>query len=98
VSESVVFENADRRIEGWSLNLSRGGLRAILDEMVEMGEEFEITLGSDAEPRSGRVVWVREEKGGSIVGIAFLDTEGSIPPPPDLDPSGDGSPSEPQNP
>ena len=82
VSESVLFEAEGRRIDGWSLNLSRGGIRAILDEMVEMGEEFEITVGTDAEPRAGRIVWVREDKGGCIVGVAFLDTEGSVPPPP----------------
>ncbi|HHH29618.1 MAG TPA: PilZ domain-containing protein [Polyangiaceae bacterium] len=82
VSESVLFEAEGRRIDGWTLNLSRGGIRAILDDMVEMGEEFEITVGTDAEPRAGRVVWVREDKGGCIVGVAFLDSEGSVPPPP----------------
>lgn len=82
VSESVLFEADGRRIEGWSLNLSRGGIRAILDEMVQTGEEFEITVGTDAEPRAGRIVWVRGDKGGCIVGVAFLDTEGSVPPPP----------------
>jgi len=82
VSESVLFEADDRRIEGWSLNLSRGGIRAILDEVVEVGEEYEITVGTDAEPRTGRIVWVRQDKGGSIVGVAFLDTDGSVPPPP----------------
>ena len=92
-SEVVVFEDDDRRIEGWSLNMSRGGLRAILDVMVEMGEEFEITVGMDAEPRTGRIVWVREEKGGSIVGVAFLDTDGSVPPPPGEPPLGLTGPS-----
>lgn len=95
VSEAVIFANDDRRIDGWSLNLSRGGLRAILDEMVELGEEFEITIGADDEPRSGRIVWVREEKGGAIVGVAFLDGEGSVPPPPKSEPPGPGGPSAP---
>jgi PilZ domain len=88
VSESVVFEGDGRRIDGWSLNLSRGGLRAILDEVVAVGEDFEITLGSDDEPRPGRIVWVREDKGGAIVGVSFLDAEGSVPPPPGDTPLG----------
>ena len=83
VSEAVSFVEGDRVIDGWSLNISRGGLRAILDELVDVGDEFEITIGGDAESRRGRIVWVREEKGGSIVGVAYLDSEGSVPPPPE---------------
>ncbi|MEZ4446757.1 MAG: PilZ domain-containing protein [Polyangiaceae bacterium] len=88
VSEAVVFRNEEREVEGWSLNMSRGGLRAILDEMVSVGDEFDVTVGEDAEPRLGRIVWVRQEKGGAIVGLAFLDAEGSVPPPPGTDPGG----------
>ncbi len=90
VSESVVFQDGDRVVEGWSLNISRGGLRAVLDEVVAIGDEFDITVGGDTEPRRGRIVWVRHEKGGAIVGVAFLDAEGSVPPPPaDEDPAPD---------
>jgi hypothetical protein len=32
------------RLEGWALNVSRGGLRVILEESVELGAEFEITM------------------------------------------------------
>jgi hypothetical protein len=84
VSDAVHFKQGDRVLVGWSLNLSRGGLRVILEETVEVGEEFEITLGEDEEPRPGRIVWAREEKGGAIVGVSFLDTDGSVPPPPHL--------------
>ena len=88
VSELVKFkqktDDGFRLVEGWSLNLSRGGLRAILDEAVQVGEEFEITMGDDAEPRPGKIVWVRPEKGGAIVGVSFSDNDESVPPPPDV--------------
>jgi hypothetical protein len=62
-------------LEGWALNVSRGGVRVILEEKVELGAEFEIVLsaesGLDVE-RSGRVVWIQEEPDGTIVGIEFL--------------------------
>ncbi|HEX3345665.1 MAG TPA: PilZ domain-containing protein, partial [Polyangiaceae bacterium] len=48
-------------LEGWALNVSRGGVRVILEEKVELGSEFEVTLstGEDAAtPLVGRVVWV----------------------------------------
>ena len=33
-----------RVLEGWALNVSRGGVRVILEENVEPGTEFEVTL------------------------------------------------------
>jgi len=87
VNETVVFHRDGESIDGWSLNISRGGLRAILDESVEVGDEFEMAFGDDEQRRPVRVVWAREEKGGAIVGVAFLDiAEGSIPPPPSIEP------------
>lgn len=67
---------------GWALNISRGGLRAILDEPIELGAEVEVTI-ADGEPRLSRIVWIQEEPDGAIVGVEFLDVEGplSIPPP-----------------
>jgi hypothetical protein len=71
--------------EGWALNVSRGGLRAILEEKVELGQEFEIEVGTDDGPaRHGRIVWVQEEPDGVIVGIEFTSLSGthkSAPPP-----------------
>lgn len=31
-------------LEGWALNVSRGGIRVILEDKVEPGEEFDITV------------------------------------------------------
>jgi hypothetical protein len=55
--------------------VSRGGLRVILEERVELGAEFEITIQeTGAEPTTlhcGRVVWVQEEPDGVVAGIEF---------------------------
>lgn len=87
VTERVSLKTEDgKELEGWALNVSRGGLRAILEDKVILGQKFEITLGSD-EPlhRTGRIVWVQEEPDGVIVGIEFTGMSGtqqSVPPPP----------------
>lgn len=31
-------------LEGWALNVSRGGVRVILEQNVELGAEFEVTI------------------------------------------------------
>ena len=73
--------------EGWALNVSRGGLRVILEEKVELGQEFEIEVGTDdGTSRHGRIVWMQEEPDGVIVGIEFTSLSGthkSAPPPAD---------------
>jgi hypothetical protein len=62
-------------LEGWALNVSRGGLRVILEERVELGAEFEITISEggveSGAPQSGRIVWVQEEPDGVVAGIEF---------------------------
>ncbi len=69
---------------GWALNISRGGVRAILEQKVALGEEFDVTVGEESQlKRRGRIVWLQEEPDGLIVGIEFLNsTGGSMPPPP----------------
>lgn len=87
VTERVNLKGEDgKAYEGWALNVSRGGLRAILEEKVVLGQKFEITIGTDNELiRSGRIVWVQEEPDGVIVGLEFTGLSGthkSAPPPP----------------
>ncbi len=69
-------------LEGWALNVSRGGVRVILEENVELGAEFEVTLsggasadgdGATTEPRMGSIVWVQEEPDGVVAGIKFQE-------------------------
>lgn len=89
VSDRVTFYLDDREITGWALNLSRGGLRAIVEDPVELGVEYEIAIG-EAARRTGQIVWIQEEPDGAIVGVSFRDEEGGAPseppgppPPPD---------------
>lgn len=87
VTERVNLKGEDgKAYEGWALNVSRGGLRAILEEKVVLGQKFEITIGTDSElTRAGRIVWVQEEPDGVIVGLEFTGLSGthkSAPPPP----------------
>ena len=67
-----------KELEGWALNLSRGGLRCILEEKVELGAEYFVTLGDgeDVGARRARVVWVQEEPDGVIVGVEFVGLSG----------------------
>jgi hypothetical protein len=72
--------SAGALFEGWALNVSRGGLRVILEQSIELGAEFEVTMtGSalgddDGVPRVGRIVWVQEEPDGVVAGIEFRQT------------------------
>lgn len=66
-------------ISGWLLNLSDSGLRAIVEDSIEAGVQLELTIGDSEQRRPARVVWVREEKGGSVLGVSFLD-QGHDPP------------------
>ena len=67
-------EGAALSIDGWALNLSRGGVRAIIEEPIALGAELRVAVG-EAPLRPGRIVWIQEEPGGAIVGVQFLDAE-----------------------
>jgi hypothetical protein len=75
-------------LEGWALNVSRGGVRVILEDKVDLGSEFEVTLGNEqsAQPYVGRIVWVQEEPDGVVAGVEFRGISGTHdsarPPPP----------------
>jgi hypothetical protein len=64
-------------LEGWALNISRGGVRVILEEKIEPGTHFEVSLvgrptGTDLpSPQVGRVVWIQEEPDGVVAGLEF---------------------------
>lgn len=85
-SDRVLFQLPDgRTVEGWMLNVSRGGLRAIVEDPLERDVEVDVLIGEALTGRPARIVWVKAEKGGSVVGVAFLDTTSAPPPPPDPD-------------
>ncbi|HSN98482.1 MAG TPA: PilZ domain-containing protein [Candidatus Nanopelagicales bacterium] len=80
-SERVRFSIRGREVDGWTLNQSPGGLRAILEEPLELGDEIEVHVGA-ADARPGRIVWIQDEPDGAIVGVAYLDVEGGEGEPP----------------
>lgn len=75
VSSRVALKSKSGAVlEGWALNVSRGGIRVILEEKVELGDELEVTISTGDEssvPVIGRVVWVQEEPDGVVAGIEF---------------------------
>lgn len=81
VSERVVCQRASgETIEGWALNVSRGGVRAIFEVPVELGEEVHVSIGEGegSLARRGRVVWKQDEPDGTILGIEFYRSSVAI--------------------
>ena len=81
VASRVTLTSPAGALEGWALNVSRGGVRVILEHRVELGAEYQVALAEDGAdsragppaPRPGRVVWVQEEPDGVVAGIEFRD-------------------------
>lgn len=87
VSYRLTFFRGDDELPGWALNISRGGLRAVIEEHVEVGDAFEIQIGDELTRRKGQVVWTQEEPDGTIVGVSFLERLTEAPAGVDLDAS-----------
>jgi PilZ domain len=85
-TERVRVRGESFQTAGWTLNISRGGARLVLEEAVELGALYQMEIGFEPEPRQVKIIWAQDEADGQIVGVQFLDTEGSIPPPPVTDP------------
>lgn len=80
-TERVTLRGPGFETHGWTLNVSRGGMRAIVEEPVKSGVEYELIVGDAAgSARKVAVVWVQDEADGQIVGVRFLDVVGSMPP------------------
>jgi hypothetical protein len=83
VSDRVTLRSdCGKLLEGWALNVSRGGVRVILEEPVEPGTRYEVTLtggvgpAHQASPQMGCVVWVQDEPDGVVAGIEFRPENG----------------------
>ena len=87
VSYRVAFLRGTVEIPGWALNLSKGGIRAIIEERVELGEELDVHIPEIQVERRGRVVWAQDEPDGTIVGISFHERLETPPPGVELDTS-----------
>ena len=74
VSVRVAFFRGEREIPGWALNMSRTGLRAIVeDEHIDVVSEISVRVGDDPVHRGVRVVWTSPEPDGTIVGLEFFE-------------------------
>lgn len=73
-SDRVVLRVGDGQVEipAWTLNVSRGGLRLVVEEPVVIGGCYSVSIG-DSAPRQAQVIWVREEADGQIAGLKFLE-------------------------
>ena len=80
-------EAASDELPGWALNISRGGLRAIIEDRVQIGDEFEIQIGDEPTLRQGQIVWTQDEPDGTIVGVSFRERLEEAPPGVELDAS-----------
>lgn len=79
-TERVELDVDGRLVHGWTLNVSRGGMRVVIDESLEVAREVTARLGDEA-PRPARVVWARDEGGGQILGLEFLRPRSESPAP-----------------
>ncbi len=80
-TERVTLRGPGFETHGWTLNVSRGGIRAIVEEPLKAGGEYDLVVGdAEASMRKVAVVWVQDEADGQIVGVRYLDVEGSVPP------------------
>lgn len=83
-SERVVLSlrgpKGTTEIEAWTLNVSRGGLRVVIEDPVHVGGVYLAAVG-DTAARPAKVIWVREEADGQIAGMKFEDVEGGEVPP-----------------
>lgn len=80
-TERVSLRGPSFQTTGWTLNVSRGGARLVVEDSVEPGSFYHLTMGQSAE-REVRIVWVQDEADGQIVGVQFVDIDGSVPEPP----------------
>jgi hypothetical protein len=80
-TDRVTLRGPGFETQGWTLNVSRGGMRAIVEEPVKSGAEYELIVGGEEKSaRKVAVVWVQDEADGQIVGVRYLDVVGSMPP------------------
>ncbi len=84
-SERVLIRGSGFETHGWTLNVSRGGIRAIVEDPLVQGSEYQLTVGDEESSlaRRASVVWLQDESDGQIVGLKYLDVEDSPLPPKD---------------
>jgi hypothetical protein len=85
ISARLTLRSGTTEYDGWALNISRGGIRVVIEGRVHLGQVIAVEGydpdNMDAPARRARVVWSQDEPDGSVVGMEFLDADDSIPPP-----------------
>ena len=85
VSEKITVKKLEGGKEGevvstgWAINMSRSGIRAILEERILAGVDYAVTVGEDGTTqltRRARVVWLQEEHDGFVAGLEFSSQSG----------------------
>ena len=84
-SERVQVRSTGFETNGWALNVSRGGVRAVVEDPLIQGMEYQVVVGDEESvaPRRATVVWLQDESDGQIVGLKYLDVEDGTAPPKD---------------
>ena len=82
----VLLRREGIEVTGWALNLSRGGIRLILEDPVELGQEFEIALEDPEAEASGASApggWCGCRRSATAWwwGCEFLDSDEEAPGP-----------------
>lgn len=77
-TERVLLQKGDFEAVAWTLNVSRGGLRVVVEEAVCVGEEYLVQVGEQP-ARLARVIWLREEPDGQIAGLQFSPADDEPP-------------------
>jgi hypothetical protein len=72
LTERVTIRAPDFEATGWTLNVSRGGLRAVVGQRLQPNVVYEIAVGDQRAGRRVRLVWSRDEQDGQIVGLEYL--------------------------
>lgn len=79
VKKIVDGKEAEVVSTGWAINMSRSGIRAILEERILAGVDYAVTVGEDGTTqltRRARVVWLQEEHDGFVAGLEFSSQSG----------------------
>ncbi|HEU4412075.1 MAG TPA: PilZ domain-containing protein [Polyangiaceae bacterium] len=84
VSTRIHLSFKGRQLQAWVLNVSRGGMRLLLETPLAAGDEFEalVPVGDELEGepvrRPVRVVWADRQADGTFAGVEFLDVRSSV--------------------
>ena len=86
-SERVVLRSVGFETHGWTLNVSRGGIRAVVEDALVQGGAYQLVVGDEEAvlARPAAVVWLQDEADGQIVGLKYLDVGAESDPPPPKD-------------